>query len=55
MPPGGRLPGLLCADTDSRLPVVAQPAASLLLGATRSAFIIPDDKAYCPEEFKAPK
>ena len=22
--------------------------------ATRSAFIIPDDKAYCPEEFKAP-
>lgn len=59
MPPRGRLPWLLCTDTDSRLPILGRaqsctpnpwPACSR---ATRSAFIIPDDKAYCPEEFKA--
>lgn len=60
VPPRGCLPGLLCADTDSGLPtVVGHGAAPLACGwpapwATRSAFIIPDDKAYCPEEFKAP-
>ena len=60
MPPRGCLPGLLGADTDSGLPtVVGHGTAPLACGwpapwATRSAFIITDDKAYCPEEFKAP-
>lgn len=60
MPPGGCPPGLLCADADSGLPIVvgfgAVPLGHSLPApwATRSEFIIPDDKAYCPEEFKAP-
>ena len=60
VPPRGCLPGLLCADTDRGLPIVlgyraAPPARGWPAPwATRSAFIIPDDKAYCPEEFKAP-
>ena len=60
VPPRGCLPGLLCADTDGGLPIVlgyraAPPARGWPAPwATRSAFIIPDDKAYCPEEFKAP-
>lgn len=54
--PGGRLPGL-GADTGPLPWPTARsgsPASAACPSAARSAFIIADDKAHCPEEFKAP-